>query len=1017
MTMRVTGNLRDGALRRLLPWRMGTGLRLALALVALAGCSDAVPALATAAPGVVFTYPSDGQLDVPLGARVLVTFSDPVEPGALGPCSGTAASVTGAFCLVGPDGPVAATPEIVGDGKTVQLASGTLAAATTYAVYARSALAPTASNLPAVEPLFRFTTRSDQPRSAGPTLVAVNGAAPDAPEAFRPMFESSTIRLVFSEPLDPRSVALAPGALQLVDAEGAAVPATLLARGIHVTIDPIDDLRPGAAYQLELGEQLADLGGQRLAAINVPLAPRPSGAAAPIAEMLRTRQPGDAGPDTSRAGAERNVIAIDKPLVGKETAQVLPSVLVAELADPGVLDGPLAFTLRRGQRIRTTGLDVKLGGELDVGLSTGEIEIELLSDSGGRIYRNPHQPDAQRPENARAPLHVDLSMDIAVYGADPSGNAVLTQTVLGVQASGTAIATDGVLDMEVVIAMDLGLLGVARAPTNLVLELITDATAQRTADQDAPTLLATLPGTAGDAAVDAGIELIFSEPIDLDRARAGGLRLETTAGVAVPSVVESHGAAVVIRPVEALAYSTSYRVAMADIADLAGNPLTGTATMSFTTPQLPATSVPLAVSAVHPGAPCTLTGATERSPGRCSSGAGDDDLYQPFELPANEPINVAFTQPVRPESITLGASCNTGSVRIEQLDAAGACVATVPGTLIRRDRALTFVPEAPWQLGQRYRLSLISGGNATCDTGELCGRNSRATSFDPLAGATSGEAGGPPLVIDFAGAAASPATQMVTEAGPFSDGNGSGFLETGERARDDNRVALRVVGTSGIVSSASFDEPDCLPGTPEQEACMYLSGTMPVELLPLRHDCALPGGAVAASCVPVVLSPQVMYATSIAMTATALFDVPADTGMSVLRIREPAGGPVTGFLIDGTAPPSGGAAGRGHAPAVDDSGTPTLVLNLELYLDAQDLDIPIPLASHDLHSRALHNVTLRGPMRFLPDGRIAIAVANTADIGVNVTISLGLTGTIKMIVPRGELKLQLVSPPLRGGLQ
>ncbi len=93
------------------------------------------------------------------------------------------------------------------------------------------------------------------------------------------------------------------------------------------------------------------------------------------------------------------------------------------------------------------------GGEISVGLTTGDIFIEMLTDAGGRLYRNPHQLPDQRPENERAPLYVDLSMDVAVYAVDPKGNAVLTQTVLGVQAAGTAVGSDGVLAIETVASM------------------------------------------------------------------------------------------------------------------------------------------------------------------------------------------------------------------------------------------------------------------------------------------------------------------------------------------------------------------------------------------------------------------------------------------------------------------------------------------------------------------------------------------------------------------------------------
>ena len=71
-------------------------------IAVVAACSDPVAPLQTAQPGVVFAYPADGQLDVPTGARVIASFSDPVDEGALGPCTAT----SGAFCLVGPDGPV-----------------------------------------------------------------------------------------------------------------------------------------------------------------------------------------------------------------------------------------------------------------------------------------------------------------------------------------------------------------------------------------------------------------------------------------------------------------------------------------------------------------------------------------------------------------------------------------------------------------------------------------------------------------------------------------------------------------------------------------------------------------------------------------------------------------------------------------------------------------------------------------------------------------------------------------------
>jgi hypothetical protein len=951
-----------------------------LCLVAV-GCGDSVEPLKTAEPGVIFTYPINGEVDVPLGARLVITFSDPIVES----------QAASAVSVVGPAGPVAI--DVVGKDKTVSITSTAFAPGTKYEVHVQNSLAPTAANIPGSGPLFSFTTRSAKPHSGAPTLIAVNGGDPANPTSFRPMFETSTIRLVFSEPLDPRSVKVGAGGVELLDSAGAAVPATVFSNGIHISIDPKNDLTAGSTYTLRLGNQLLDLGGQALMPTAVTLTPQASLGGPPIKQTLRARQPGDPGPTESRSGATPNEIVMDKPLIGRETTKLTNTALAAELGDPKALDGPIAFTLRKGQRLKSTGLDIKLGGEIPSGLSTGDMTIELLTDGGGRLYRNPYQPAEQRPENARAPVYVDLSLDLAIYASDPNGNGAVTQTVLNVQATGTAIATDGVLAIEQVSSMDLALLGVTVAPTNVVMELVTDTTGSVTPETDTtpPTLMASLPEMASELPVDAGVELIFNEPIDLDRARAGGIRLEDTVNGPVATTIESHGSAVVLRPLAPLGYSRIYRVVFQDVADVAGNQLTMN-NLSFVTPALIATNVAPTVSEVYPGVPSALTGGTATSPGRCAGGNSGDDLYKPFTIAADQPIEVAFTGPIRRNTAVRGTACNQGTVRVEEVDATGACTAVVAGTLITRDRTLSFIPDQPWETGKHYKLSLIPGGNDSCDANELCGTGA-AVNFDPLAGTTSGSGGGPSLVIPFVGADPTGGTFMITAPYPVTDVNGSGLKDSSEQDRDDNRAALRIMGTSGIVSAASFDGPDCVPATPEKENCLYLGGSMPADMGAATTTCPLPGGESATTCIPVRLSPQAMYGTSVAMHATAIgISMAATTNEQIMRIREPADGPVMGYIID-------------------KSGTPTMVLALDLYMDAPDMQVT---GSHDLHSKPL-SVVLEGPLVFQKDGQIAIKLANTADISVDVNISaLGLAGGVQMMIPKGEMHLSLLSPIQRG---
>jgi hypothetical protein len=178
---------------------------------------------------------------------------------------------------------------------------------------------------------------------------------------------------------------------------------------------------------------------------------------------------------------------------------------------------------------------------------------------------------------------------------------------------------------------------------------------------------------------------------------------------------------------------------------------------------------------------------------------------------------------------------------------------------------------------------------------------------------------------------------------------------------------------------------------------MYVLGVLPAQLGARRDNCALPDGSTVATCIPVLMTPQVMYSTSMSMTAAALgIGIATETGMTVMRMREPADHPLEGYIVDR-------------------DGTPTMVVALELYMDAPDMSLP--LAQHDLHSKPL-SVELEGPLEFRPDGRIAIALGNVAEVPITVGINapLGITGTVKLVVPERGMKLQLLSPALRGRL-
>ena len=933
-------------------------VRTSAGLLVLAACGNGPPAPEPVPVHVVLTSPRDQQLDVPVGSRVLVSFSGAVP-------AGTDAQI------IGPLGPVAVSTTITGGGKTLEVTSPDLAPGTRYEVDVSGAT-------------FHFTTRDVRPHAGPPRLIAFAGVDPTSAVTIR---DTATLELVFSEPLDPRSVVQGDAAIELVDTTtGLTVPATLLADGIHVALAPATPLTAGDAYELVLGP-LVDTGGEAFVPMTIAFTAVDTLGSGPIAQHFRIRQAGDPMPEIQRTD-DSNAIALAHPLIGTASAPISPGAIDAALGDPAALGGPIAFTIPKGQRFSASALQISLGGVVPSGLTTGDIEIELIANGGGLIEHNAFS--AAPTDNTDAPLLVDLDLDVAVYASDPTGNAVLAQTLLGVQLTGIAMADQGALAIETLGTIDIGLLGLANAPSNLALDLISTTDAAPV-DAQPPALLS----APAELAPDEGIELVFDEPIDLDRARAGGVTLFDGAApvpTPIPAELESHGSVIVVRPLSALASGHAYSVGLADVADLAGNAMAAQS-IALATPALAASTTPVAVLAMYPGTACALTAPTATSPGRCVGGGPNDDLYAPFTLAANERVAIAFDQPIRATSVFLGRQCATGSVRVEHVGADGACVEPVAGTLLVHARDLAFVPDQPWLEGERYRVQLVSGPDATCDPGELCGANGVAASFDPLAGAA---AGGPDLVMPFVATAATTATMMIAGAAPVTDLNGSGTIDPGETARDDNRAALQIAGTAGLITSATFAASDCAPDTAGVQACMYMTGAMPAQLGARRDQCALPDGSVADSCVPVAISPQSLFSTSVTMTAAALgIGISTSTGKSVMRVRD-HGAPLEALIVD-----------RG--------GTPMMIVALDLYMDAPAMSLP--LSQHDLHSKPL-SVALSGPVAFRSDGRIAIDLRNAAEVPISVGISapFGITGAVTLTVPAGEMHLQLLSPAQRARL-
>jgi hypothetical protein len=997
--------------------------------LALAGCSDssespyAPPALSD---GVVFTYPINGQTDVPLGTRFYVTFSKNASQDAVQTACSVdgGGNVSGHFCLLDADDNVVTINTQV-NGKVVQFETTHLRQGTAYRLFVRSAVIGGGdTNLPASDPLLTFTTSQLDPVSgAVPRVTAINGEDPAVygggtpPAARYPFMDFSTLRVEFSEPLDEKTVQ-AGSSFEFVAVDGGGgetpVPGALIVRKQHVVFDPDEDLTAGVTYRLRLSTAIRDLNGEAVAATTYEMVPVAANACdCVITQHFNTTVAfGETGfPQTSLiTGRPLNAIDLYSPLIGSNDINLRDSTLLAELADPANFGGLIPFVIRKGNFLSITGLDLALGGTVPANLNTGDIKATFLSDVTGFMGRNPYRSADTVPDDDKAPVFVYLIFDLALTGADDKGNAVLNQTIPHVQATGTARVVNGSLQIETVRTLTMDLLGLDLAPAHMVLGINSDLNVSRPDDAESPRITGAYPADgATDFPVRDGLSLIFSEAIDNAGVVANDqIQLfNVTANALVPFQITYDGSTVLLKPNNALVFGNQYRITLGALTDISANhnglvldgsdASGGDGVIDFTTENPSNTgNIGPMVTSVHAGAACTLTGSSYASPGRCAGGLGGDNTYLPFNMPTDGFLDVQFNQVMNQNTLVLGGSCGSGRVRIERLNDAGTtCTGVVAGTLTPDTRALRFKPTEPWVDGATYRLTLVGGGNATCDSAtEVCGNNNLPLNPDPLNGAQAGDAGGNNLVVYFRGAPAAEdqSVYLPLKLEPFTDINGNGFVNAGEVARVQNSAQVTVTGTGGIVTGASVVGDNHL----------YLNGSLPVTVglpEPLVVDGSTWGMTLAGTeQIPVRVNPGVLYGTSITLNAAAIgISIGnVDTNINVLRLRE-TGSPILGYIVE-----EAGVA------------EPQFIADMNLYMDAPDMSILGGLASHDLNSKSLRAV-VRGPITFEEDGRIVITLANVAAINLTVNISaLGLPGNINLRIPANAMKLRLIGNPLKG---
>ncbi|HAC27114.1 MAG TPA: hypothetical protein DCF82_04780, partial [Marinobacter hydrocarbonoclasticus] len=417
-------------------------------------------------PGsMVYSFPMDGQADISPKADIVLRFSHAITDDE--------ATLQNKITLQSNDQPQPFTVTLIDNGKSLKLEpANPLATGEEFTVTFQEPLAaeggrqittPNATGDDGIQ----FATRGAYAGLAGLANTAdtfdIAWQVPASDSPFQAM-NFSTFRFAMTQPVHPEWQSLG-GSIQLKDASGEEVPATVLVKGNRITVDPCvtpelsqcgskqDILDTGETYTLHLTNlaSLTDSSEDNRFTGEFTFTPRDTG---PTVVLQQTAVDSGNGELSSVLnGQALNAVTLNSVLQGEAGPSQQTGDLFAELAYAPAFDADEALPLRipKGSVLKSTSLNVLVGGKVQVldaatgeDQQTGTIKVTMLSDASG--YMSPNQ----YTDDINAPRHITLFMDVSMNTEAAQPNAALSQDLMGVELRGIALVRDGVLTIDAI---------------------------------------------------------------------------------------------------------------------------------------------------------------------------------------------------------------------------------------------------------------------------------------------------------------------------------------------------------------------------------------------------------------------------------------------------------------------------------------------------------------------------------------------------------------------------------------
>ena len=1043
-----------------------TASRMLLLLPLLYACEEEPDVFIPPDPGqaLIYAYPADGMVDLPTGSKMVLTFSSAINASAItAGCEADGDNYVGPICLVDSMGELVdlSSAQLTNRKRTLTFSMKNLREGEEYRLWLSNRMAKNVVNLGGQGPVLTFRTRQyASVPNAAPAVLAINMEKPEVylpdsgVEGRFPFMDFAPVRLTFTEPLVQTSVQYGSTVKLehlLRDAQGELtgdrelVEVNLLSERQYITLDPRTDLIGGETYQVTLSG-VEDFDEDAVADVTyefVPLLSKASvGDANPEIRQLMKADPtlGEAGyPSISRLhGEPLNQFNLETVALGTTRVDTKPVTLEGWLGRPSQFPDATPVVARAGQQLRITGIDpIKLGGEVDTKISSGDIIGTFVTDVTGFLTKNPYRPKGVNPDDELAPLHVYMDFDLAMHAENPDGNGSINQNLMHIRAVGVVDVKDGALTFEVFRTLELDLFsGATTVSADFALGIRADVDFPFDESNADPLIVTGALPVDGEPAADPADNIIitFNEPVDVSTL-PGVTLTNLTAGTDVPIQVRSTGSAVVVTPLSPMALGADFQLNLgASIADMGlyePSPLMltpddatqGDGMLNFTTSSYLATAKPDAAPVLigmYPGIGCALvdTDQEEGKAGRCAGGIGadeaaNDDTYEPdylysdFLYDVSRPIELTFNQPMDLATIEPGimsadgSQCETGSICLGE--SVQGSWTTIPFSLQKNPLRVRAYPE-PNRIteGQQYRI-VINGGNDAA--GVFRNGLGYALNTDPLTGIGNpdGEAdgganaGGPNIVLDITAVPDNGAIFATVITRDYTDVNGNGYQDDAELPAEKNNATANIKEFGGLITDASL----------ANGGVAYTSAGLPMAFLekePIALDyfglslesrngdqrtwcaddrfldendevfCITTEGDFM---IPVEINPEIVMGTNLVMTATVAGLVPLelDTGPLVLRFS-----PYFDQALRDT-PLRGFVINEAGAEEVQ------FIARLDALMDAPDVEILGGLGTGNVRSVRLSSY-IQGPVQYQPNGKIALVSDNRTAMAADLVLNI-----------------------------